>query len=337
MLMEKNIFLKQILDSYSDDEWDKMEKNTLGIPINETNRATLLSMRNDAGNYTGDVDDDEAERLRSSLADYLQEVWADELPAHKYVIDVCLINTFLLEIPMHPQSSVHYYQTVREGKAEYYCPAKTDSIICGFCKARHMDDLYASWNQRLDETKKAKGLRSADVQRQIFEAGMLESGVIETKELKYHDDVRVQCEKNQCRCYGTTWACPPAVGTIEECKEKVNKYDRMQLFSKAYRLSDSMDMNAVRKAMSDFKKCSRDLQKRLKGRIEDFYVLSNESCDRCKNCTYPDDPCRFPEELQPSIEGYGFYVLELARLAGIKYINGQSTVTFFGAVIYNEN
>ncbi|MBQ9912152.1 MAG: hypothetical protein IJM49_03895 [Firmicutes bacterium] len=46
--------------------------------------------------------------------------------------------------------------------------------------------------------------------------------------------------------------------------------------------------------------------------------------------------CRFPDELQPSIEGYGLYVLELARLAGIRYNNGQSTVTFFGAVVYSE-
>ena len=334
--MDKNLFLKRILETYSSGEWEKIEQNALGVPINESNRAVLLSLRNDPGKYTGDVDEDKAEELRASLKEYLQEVWADEPGAHKYVIDVCLINTFLLEIPMHPESSVRYYHRVRDGKDEYFCPAKTDSLICSFCRSKPMDELRALWQEKTDETKAAKGERSAQIQKALFEEGFLESGVIDTGDIKYHDDVRVQCERNQCRCYGTTWACPPAVGTVEECRERVRHYDRMQLFSKAYRLDDPMDMKAVLKATRDFKKCTRGLHKKIKSITDDFFILSNESCDRCSRCTYPDAPCRFPDELQPSIEGYGLYVLELARLAGIRYINGQSTVTFFGAVVYNE-
>ena len=113
----------------------------LGSPINESNRATLLSIRQDTESYSGEVDEEKAGELVSSLKEYLQEVWAEEPLAHKYDIDVCLINTFLLEIPMHPRSSVHYYHTVKEGADEYYCPAKTDSIICGFCRAKPMDEL----------------------------------------------------------------------------------------------------------------------------------------------------------------------------------------------------
>ena len=57
-------------------------------------------------------------------------------------------------------------------------------------------------------------------------------------------------------------------------------------------------------------------------------------CGRCASCTYPDAPCRFPEELYHSLEGYGFNVSELAGQAGIRYMNGPSTVTFLGAVLY---
>lgn len=66
-------------------------------------------------------------------------------------------------------------------------------------------------------------------------------------------------------------------------------------------------------------------------------ILSNESCDRCKKCTWPDSPCRFPDKCFHSIEGYGFLVSELAQRAGIRYLHGPGSVTFFGAVFYNRH
>ena len=65
-----------------------------------------------------------------------------------------------------------------------------------------------------------------------------------------------------------------------------------------------------------------------------YLLLSNEGCKRCEKCTYPDAPCRFPDKLFHSLEGYGFIVSELAKMAGISYINGENTVTYFGAVMF---
>jgi hypothetical protein len=39
----------------------------------------------------------------------------------------------------------------------------------------------------------------------------------------------------------------------------------------------------------------------------------------------------------PSLEAYGINVSELAKSAGMKYINGQDTVTYFGAVLFSVN
>jgi len=50
-----------------------------------------------------------------------------------------------------------------------------------------------------------------------------------------------------------------------------------------------------------------------------FLLLSNEGCIRCKSCTYPDAPCRFPDKLYPSLEGYGILVTELAKKAGLNF------------------
>ena len=61
-------------------------------------------------------------------------------------------------------------------------------------------------------------------------------------------------------------------------------------------------------------------------------------CRICKRCAKLDnEPCRFPEEAMSSLEAYGANVSALARSAGMKYINGVDTVTYFGAVFLKED
>ena len=114
-------------------------------------------------------------------------------------------------------------------------------------------------------------------------------GQVDPSCLRFHREVRDLCRQNTCRNYNTSWACPPAVGSLEDCRERVGHH---------------------------------------------YLLLSNEGCGRCSQCTWPDAPCRFPEKLHHSLEGYGFIVSELANLAGIPYNGGPNTVTFFGALLY---
>lgn len=81
-----------------------------------------------------------------------------------------------------------------------------------------------------------------------------ETGYIDVSKLSFYPEVRTICEGNTCRNYGTSWACPPAVGTLEECKERVNQYDKMLLFTKKYELEDSFDFEGMTEGMHDFKK-----------------------------------------------------------------------------------
>jgi len=61
--------------------------------------------------------------------------------------------------------------------------------------------------------------------------------------------------------------------------------------------------------------------------------LGAGGCRLCSVCgKKTGDPCRFPTRAMGSLEAYGVNVSELAPQAGMKYINGQNTVTYFGAV-----
>jgi len=174
------------------------------------------------------------------------------------------------------------------------------------------------------------------IKKIALDGGLWEAGFVEIDELKVYPEVRKMCADNVCRAYGTTWACPPAVGTIEECLARCQQYDKMMLFSKKYDLEDSYDFEGMQEGMADFKKQVTVFSNGVKEHLKAYFLFGNEGCGNCKSCTYPDAPCRFPEKMHPSLEGYGFIVSDLAKKAGVHYINGQNTVTYFGAILWKN-
>ena len=178
---------------------------------------------------------------------------------------------------------------------------------------------------------------SMPVEEIAAESGFTQWGYVPLAHLTYSADIRRICEGNSCRSYGTSWACPPAVGTLEECRERVGQYDTMLLFTKKYELEGSFDFEGMGAALRDFKKAVDRFHRRLAPVLPSFLLLGNEGCGRCAVCTYPDAPCRFPDLLHHSLEGYGFVVNALAKEADVRYNNGPGTVTFFGALLFSAD
>ncbi|MDR0469661.1 MAG: DUF2284 domain-containing protein [Peptococcaceae bacterium] len=171
----------------------------------------------------------------------------------------------------------------------------------------------------------------------IFQsAGVTEYGVVDPKDVEFTEEVRKYCEDNKCRKYGTTWACPPAVGTVDECRARAQSFSRMIVFSVKYDISDSFDFEGMKRGMMAFKSVADSVDDGMKALPGSCLILGNEGCGKCGECTYPDAPCRFPDKVHGSIEGYGIFVNKLAAQAGIRYNNGPDTITYFGAVLYGE-
>lgn len=174
------------------------------------------------------------------------------------------------------------------------------------------------------------------LEEQLNAAGFFQYGVVDTMDINFSQEVRAMCEVNTCREYGKTWACPPAVGTVDECKKRIRQYEKMLIFSVKYDLEDSFDFEGMMEGAKQFKKACRAFDKAIKPYLEHYLILSNEGCDLCKECTYPDASCRFPDRVHGSLEGNGIFVNEIAKLAQVKYNNGANTVTYFGALVCNE-
>ncbi|MCR5845874.1 MAG: DUF2284 domain-containing protein [bacterium] len=167
-----------------------------------------------------------------------------------------------------------------------------------------------------------------------IEVGFSEAGMLDIPKLKYEPLVRQQCEKNDCGRFAKTWTCPPGVGTLEECKERVEGYGNMMLFNRKYELEDEFDFEGMIEGLMAFKELAGDFDEALEGKLEEYRLLSNEGCEMCETCTYPDAPCRFPDKVHHSLTSYGFTVAVLAKMAGMTYNNGPGTVTYFGALLF---
>lgn len=172
--------------------------------------------------------------------------------------------------------------------------------------------------------------------KRVEETSIFQYGLVKPSEIRYLQEIREICQGNSCRQYGRTWACPPGVGTIDDCRNRCMQYNTMLVFTGIFLLEDSYDYEGMMRSMAEFKLIAHELESAIKPYLKDYLILSNEGCGICKVCTYPDAPCRFPDQLHHSIEGYGILVSDLAKQAGVNYNNGENSVTYFGALLFND-
>lgn len=156
-----------------------------------------------------------------------------------------------------------------------------------------------------------------------------------SSELEFSPNIRTICEQ-ECPRYGKTWACPPAVGSFEECKSRCLSYPEGLLIVSLAETEDISDLEAALKTRPVHDEITRKVAHALKAQGLETLVLSAQSCALCEKCTYPDAPCRHPEALFPCIESHGIVLTELAEKYGINYQYGNNVVSWFSLFLFRE-
>ncbi|MDO5484886.1 MAG: DUF2284 domain-containing protein [Sarcina sp.] len=167
------------------------------------------------------------------------------------------------------------------------------------------------------------------------EYGFAGRGIFAVRDLKFMEEVRDMCRANKCGLYGKTWTCPPACGTLEDSRRKAEKYKWGIVLQTTAQMEDEFDGEAIEDAQIRQKKRFADYCARLREAGEDFLPMGSGGCGvDCGECTYPDAPCRFPDQAFTSIEAYGLIVTDVCRLADTPYYYGRNTVTFTSCVLF---
>ena len=169
-----------------------------------------------------------------------------------------------------------------------------------------------------------------------LDLGAYKAAVISADLVETDASFRELCKSNACGKYGRCWMCPPDIGEIEPLMAKLRDYDSVLVYQTIGELEDSYDIEGMGAAAERH----NALAEKLRQACEDLPMtaklcLSAGGCHLCETCARIENrPCRFPERAIPPLEGYGVNVSRLAAVSGMKYINGQNTVTYFGAVFF---
>ena len=151
-------------------------------------------------------------------------------------------------------------------------------------------------------------------------------------DMRLRDEVRDMCAADRCQQYGRNWMCPPAVGSLDEWRAKLAPYTRGLMIQFTCQLEDSFDFEAMEEGSQRIKGLFNRMV-RLGCRPPLLQPLTAGTCQLCKQCSYPDAPCRHPQLAYPSLEAVGILVTQLCESAGLPYYYGENTLTYSGAIL----
>lgn len=167
-------------------------------------------------------------------------------------------------------------------------------------------------------------------------AGAYKAFVITTDNIPFDEELRSYCEANICGNYGKNYACPPKVGDSKELIVKAKSYKKALVFQTVSRIKDSFDFDGMKKAASKHSNIADSINKDITKQFKNYLQLTAGECTVCETCAMVDGKlCRFPDKAISSLEAYCMNVSTLAERCNMKYINGQNTVTYFGAFLFN--
>ena len=169
--------------------------------------------------------------------------------------------------------------------------------------------------------------------------GAFKTSIIEADKIEADRSFRDMCASNCCGMYGRCYTCPPDIGDIDTLMAELKNYDLALVYQTVTELEDSFDIEGMMEA----KKMTYPIAMSLRKTFSDLGItrvlhLGAGGCGVCERCAkQTGEPCRFPHLALASLEAYGVNVSQLAQAANMKYINGQNTVTYFGAVLFSTD
>ena len=159
---------------------------------------------------------------------------------------------------------------------------------------------------------------------------------IDPASLEFSERVRWICE-HECPMYGKTWACPPAVGSVRDCKAKCAQYQNCLMISTITEVNDISNIEETLATRPEHEKVTNQVRQLLRQQGAEPYVLSTEACTLCQRCAYLDgQPCRYPEKMHPCVESHGINLLGVLADQGLEFQYGENVVTWFSLLYYND-
>lgn len=180
------------------------------------------------------------------------------------------------------------------------------------------------------------------IDREKLEQALLELPLytyfyIDPKTLEFSDRIRYICGA-ECPMYGRSWACPPAVGEVADCKEKCLSYDECLVIGTVVEVEDISDISQTLATRGDHEKLTNQVRDLMREQGVTPYILSTEACAICERCAYLDGlPCRLPGKMHPCVESHGINLIPTLEENGLDFLYGSNVITWYSLLFFRQS
>ena len=137
--------------------------------------------------------------------------------------------------------------------------------------------------------------------------------------------------------FGKSWACPPAVGEVAECKCRCGQYENCLLIGTITEVADITDINETLATRPEHEAVTGQVRDAMRELGVEPYILSTEACALCERCAILDgEACRFPETMHPCVESHGINVIPVLEENGLEFQYGGNIVTWYSLLFFND-
>lgn len=174
------------------------------------------------------------------------------------------------------------------------------------------------------------------LEQQLSELPLYVYQFLNPSDLDFNERVRWIC-KNECPMYGKTWACPPAVGDVAQCRERCLGYDGCLIISTITEVADISNIEETLATRQGHEMITNQVRELMRQQGVEPYILSTEACAECSRCAWLDgQPCRYPDRMHPCVESHGINILGLLDDQGLAFQYGENVVTWFSLLFFRE-
>ena len=174
------------------------------------------------------------------------------------------------------------------------------------------------------------------LEQQLLELPLFAYFYVEPRTLEFSQRIRWICE-HECPRYGQSWACPPGVGSVEECEKRCKSFDHCLVIGTVAECGDIADMEATLATRPEHEAVTDQVADLMRSLGVEPYILSTDSCAVCKKCTYPEGKsCRHPERMHPCVESHGINLIPTLEENGLPFIYGDSVITWYSLLFFND-
>ena len=176
-------------------------------------------------------------------------------------------------------------------------------------------------------------MNRALLEREMAQLPLVQYAFLTTRELVFSDRVRRIC-RHECPMFNTTWACPPAVGTPDECRARLNAFEHVLVLVTADDAGDPAGLPYAQASLALHTQITEQVLALVKRQCGQTYTLAAQACRRCDKCTWPHSPCRDPQHMFPCVESHCILVTALAERLGIPFQGDVGWITWYSLIFY---